>query len=74
MSTVNLGNDVWNGAGRRIYMNEVGTRDGLQMEAAFVPTEDKMRWSMPSDAACPKTRSRPLSRPRPFQPCAMARL
>ncbi|MEG3002064.1 MAG: hydroxymethylglutaryl-CoA lyase [Comamonas sp.] len=33
---------VWHGAGRRIYMNEVGTRDGLQMEQAFVPTEDKI--------------------------------
>ena len=33
---------VWNGAGRRIFMNEVGTRDGLQMEQAFVPTEDKI--------------------------------
>ena len=38
MSTPN----VWNGAGRRIHMNEVGTRDGLQMEQAFVPTEDKI--------------------------------
>ena len=34
--------NVWNGAGHRIFMNEVGTRDGLQMEAAFVPTEDKI--------------------------------
>ena len=33
---------AWNGAGRRIYMQEVGTRDGLQMEQAFVPTEDKI--------------------------------
>lgn len=33
---------VWNGAGRRICMQEVGTRDGLQIEAAFVPTEDKV--------------------------------
>ena len=33
---------TWNGAGRRIYMQEVGTRDGLQMEQAFVPTEDKI--------------------------------
>ncbi len=33
---------VWNGAGRRIYMQEVGTRDGLQVEEAFVPTEDKI--------------------------------
>ena len=33
---------VWHGAGRRIRMQEVGTRDGLQMEQAFVPTEDKI--------------------------------
>ena len=33
---------VWQGAGRRIHMQEVGTRDGLQMEQAFVPTDDKI--------------------------------
>ncbi len=33
---------VWQGEGRRIFMQEVGTRDGLQAEAAFVPTEDKI--------------------------------
>ena len=33
---------VWQGAGRRIHMQEVGLRDGLQMEKAFVPTEDKI--------------------------------
>ena len=33
---------VWSGAGRRIYLQEVGTRDGLQAEAMFVPTEDKV--------------------------------
>ena len=33
---------VWDGARERIYMCEVGTRDGLQIEAAFVPTEDKI--------------------------------
>jgi hydroxymethylglutaryl-CoA lyase len=33
---------VWNGANRRIRMQEVGTRDGLQVETAFVPTEDKI--------------------------------
>ena len=26
--------DVWQGAGRRVFFNEVGTRDGLQMEQA----------------------------------------
>jgi hydroxymethylglutaryl-CoA lyase len=35
-------NALWNGAGRRIYMQEVGTRDGLQVETVFVPTEDKI--------------------------------
>jgi hydroxymethylglutaryl-CoA lyase len=33
---------VWNGARQRIYMQEVGTRDGLQVEAVFVPTADKI--------------------------------
>ena len=33
---------VWQGAGQRIFMSEVGMRDGLQMEAAFVPTQDKI--------------------------------
>jgi hydroxymethylglutaryl-CoA lyase len=33
---------VWNGAQKRIYIQEVGTRDGLQVEAAFVPTADKI--------------------------------
>jgi hydroxymethylglutaryl-CoA lyase len=41
MSTHGSGN-VWQGAGRRIHMQEVGTRDGLQAESAFVPTEDKI--------------------------------
>jgi hydroxymethylglutaryl-CoA lyase len=36
------GINVWNGARKRIHMQEVGTRDGLQVEAAFVPTEDKI--------------------------------
>ncbi|SIP89779.1 hydroxymethylglutaryl-CoA lyase [Pseudacidovorax sp. RU35E] len=34
--------NAWQGAGRRIHMQEVGTRDGLQMEAAFVSTGDKI--------------------------------
>lgn len=33
---------LWQGQGRRIFMQEVGTRDGLQMESVFVPTEDKI--------------------------------
>jgi hydroxymethylglutaryl-CoA lyase len=32
----------WQGAGRRIFMQEVGTRDGLQAESVFVPTRDKI--------------------------------
>ena len=33
---------LWNGDKRRIEMQEVGTRDGLQSEAQFVATEDKI--------------------------------
>lgn len=33
---------VWNGEGRRIYIQEVGPRDGLQMEKVFVPTAQKL--------------------------------
>ncbi|MGJ7507154.1 hydroxymethylglutaryl-CoA lyase [Variovorax sp. GT1P44] len=39
---MNFNDALWNGAGRRIHMQEVGTRDGLQVEEAFVPTEDKI--------------------------------
>ena len=35
-------NNAGQGAGRRIRIQEVGTRDGLQMEAHFVPTADKI--------------------------------
>jgi hydroxymethylglutaryl-CoA lyase len=35
-------NTLWTGNGRRIHMQEVGTRDGLQVEEAFVPTVDKI--------------------------------
>lgn len=34
--------DVWTGAGRRVFMQDVGTRDGLQSETTFVPTADKI--------------------------------
>ena len=34
--------DVWNGAGRRLFMQDVGLRDGLQAESVFVPTADKI--------------------------------
>lgn len=33
---------VWSGHGRRLKLQEVGMRDGLQAEKAFVPTEDKI--------------------------------
>lgn len=33
---------VWQGRGRRLQMQEVGPRDGLQAEAVFVPTADKI--------------------------------
>ena len=33
---------VWEGARRRIHMQEVGPRDGLQVEARFVETADKI--------------------------------
>lgn len=39
---MNAPSNVWQGAGRRIHLQEVGLRDGLQMEAAFVPTADKI--------------------------------
>ena len=35
-------NDVWSGCHRRIYMQEVGTRDGLQVETKFVETGEKI--------------------------------
>jgi hydroxymethylglutaryl-CoA lyase len=38
----NVEHSVWQGAGRRLHIQEVGMRDGLQMEQAFVPTEDKI--------------------------------
>ena len=31
-------NNPWAGARRRVHLQEVGLRDGLQMESAFVPT------------------------------------
>ena len=34
--------NTWEGAGRRVHLQEVGTRDGLQAEAVFVPTEAKI--------------------------------
>jgi hydroxymethylglutaryl-CoA lyase len=33
---------AWDGAGRRIHIQEVGLRDGLQAEPRFVPTREKI--------------------------------
>lgn len=35
-------NAVWNAHRERIHLHEVGPRDGLQVEATFVPTEEKI--------------------------------
>jgi hydroxymethylglutaryl-CoA lyase len=37
-----MNTNVWTGAGRRLFLQEVGTRDGLQAEAAFVDTARKV--------------------------------
>lgn len=37
-----MSSTVWQGAGRRVFLQEVGTRDGLQPEEVFVPTEEKI--------------------------------
>ncbi len=42
MSTPSTANTVWQGAGRRVHLQEVGTRDGLQAECTFVPTDEKI--------------------------------
>ncbi len=34
--------NLWEGRGKRIHLQEVGTRDGLQSEPIFVPTEEKI--------------------------------
>jgi hydroxymethylglutaryl-CoA lyase len=34
--------NAWQGGKRRIHIQEVGLRDGLQAESRFVPTEDKI--------------------------------
>nr|WP_298232494.1 hypothetical protein [uncultured Azohydromonas sp.] len=56
-----MSNQVWNGAGRRIFMQEVGTRDGLQVEPAFVPTEDKIALVRKWDALLGPAQRRPSS-------------
>lgn len=54
---MNAPSTVWQGAGRRIHMQEVGLRDGLQMEKAFVPTEDRSRCAMRCrQRACPRSK------------------
>ena len=37
-----MNSQVWEGARRRIHMQEVGPRDGLQVEGRFVETEEKI--------------------------------
>ena len=37
-----MSSQVWQGQNKRIYLQEVGTRDGLQAEKVFVPTENKI--------------------------------
>jgi hypothetical protein len=45
--SMNASSTVWQGAGRRIHMQEVGTRDGLQMEPRpLCPPTTRSRWSM----------------------------
>jgi len=44
-------NTVWNGAGRRIEICDVGMRDGLQMVAEFFPTDQKIAWIRAEAAA-----------------------
>jgi len=39
---MNAAGGVWQGGGRRIALYEVGMRDGLQAETAFVPTDEKI--------------------------------
>jgi hydroxymethylglutaryl-CoA lyase len=39
---MNTMTNAWKGAGRRIHIQEVGLRDGLQAEPRFVPTADKI--------------------------------
>ncbi|ABE30235.1 HMGL-like family protein [Paraburkholderia xenovorans LB400] len=34
--------NIWDGGRRRVYMQEVGTRDGFQSEGIFVETRDKI--------------------------------
>jgi hypothetical protein len=44
-------NNIWNGAGRRIYVQEVGMRDGLQAEEVFVTTPDNVPLAKGFEAA-----------------------
>ena len=58
----------------RIHINEVGTRDGFQVEAAFIPTEDKVALvDALSNAAMRRSRSPPSPRPRRSRRCATPR-
>lgn len=37
-----MSSTVWHGKQQRVYIQEVGPRDGLQMESVFIDTEDKI--------------------------------
>jgi hydroxymethylglutaryl-CoA lyase len=37
-----MNSQVWNGQGRRVHLQEVGTHDGWQVEAAFVSIQRKI--------------------------------
>jgi hydroxymethylglutaryl-CoA lyase len=39
---MNQGDEMQDGTGTRLYINEVATRDGFQMEGRFIPTHDKI--------------------------------
>ena len=41
-AVMNAGSRVWDGARQRIHLQEVGTRDGLQVEQRFDATDDKI--------------------------------
>lgn len=58
-------NPVWNGSGRRVQLCDVGLRDGLQMEAVFVPTEEKIALvNALSDAGLPRVEVTSFTSPK----------
>ena len=53
---MNAPSTVWKGAGRRIHMQEVGLRDGLQMEKALCPPTRSRCAMRCLQRACPRSR------------------